>query len=297
MGSDLTDSLLAIADHLYGLPAAEFTAARDAAAKEHRGTARELADAIRALRKPTAPAAVLNLLVRRDPAQVDQVLAVGEALREAAETLSGADLRALTKQRRQLTAAVTARARALASEHGQRVSEAVAEQVEATLTAAMIDAQAAIALRTGLLLTALRSTGLDPSDLSSSVAIPDVADFAPSPIEAPAPPQLRVVPDPDAVAKRRATAATALAEAEETLSEARAAVVSAEDEVENLEARSLQLQAEIDELRRRLEEHENEQDETDADLDDARAQVRSARADLSVAEAARTRAARHLEDL
>lgn len=293
----MTDSLLRIADRLYGLPAAEFTAARDAAVKEHRASDRELAEAIRGLRKPTAPAAVLNLLVRRDPAQVDQVLAVGEALREAQETLSGADLRALTKQRRQLTAAVTARARALAGEHGQRVSDSVAEQVEATLTAAMIDAQAAIALRTGLLLTALSSTGLGVSDLTASVAVPDAVDFAPSPIEPPAPPQLRVVPDPDAVAKRRVAVEAAVAEAAETLAEARSALADVEDEVATLEARSLQLQAEIDELRRQLSEHESEQDQTDADLDEAREQVRTARAEVSAADSAHQRALRQLDDL
>lgn len=293
----MTESLLGIADRLYGLPLGEFTAARDAAVKEHRGTDRELAVAIRALRKPTLPAAVVNLLVRRDPAQVDQVLAVGEALREAQATLSGADLRALTKQRRQLTAAVTSRARALANEHGQRVTESVADQIEATLTAAMIDPHAAEALRTGLLVAALSSTGLDDADLTAAVAIADAVDFSPTPLAAPAPPQLRVVPDPDAVSKRRAAAEEALADAESEVAEAREAAEAADGEVDMLEARSLQLQAEIDELRRQLEEHESEQDETDADLDGARAQLRTARADLAAAESARDRAARHLREL
>lgn len=297
MGAGLTDSLLSIADRLYGLPLGEFTAARDAAVKEHRGSDRPLADAIRALRKPTLAAAVVNLLVRRDPAQVDQVLAVGEALREAQATLSGTELRALTKQRRQLTAAVTSRARGLAGEHGQRVTDPVADQIEATLTAAMIDAHAAEALRTGLLVTALSSTGLDDADLTAAVAVADAVDFSPTPLAAPAPPQLRVVPDPDALSKRRVAAEEALADADADVTEAQQAATAAADEVDTLEARSLQLQAEIDELRRRLEEHESEQDEIDAELDDARAQLRTARSDLSAAQTARERAERHLRGL
>src|SRR3954469_11010115 len=129
--------LLEIADELYGLSLAEFTPARDARAKSLKGT--ELAGPVKALRKPSLAAWVVNLLVRRDAAQIEQVLAVGAALREAQSSMSADELRALTRQRRQLTAAVTTQARRLAREEGTRVTEAVAEQVEATLTAAMVD--------------------------------------------------------------------------------------------------------------------------------------------------------------
>ena len=54
---------------------------------------------------------VVNLLVRREAEQVEQVLGVGAALREAQANMAGDELRALTRQRRQLTAAVTTRAR------------------------------------------------------------------------------------------------------------------------------------------------------------------------------------------
>ncbi len=129
--------LLEIADELYALPLADFTPARDAKAKELKGT--DLAARVKAFKKPSLAAWVVNLLVRHETEQVEQVLAVGAALREAQASMSGDELRALTRQRRQLTAAVTTRARALAREHGQKVTEAVADQVEATLTAAMVD--------------------------------------------------------------------------------------------------------------------------------------------------------------
>ena len=79
--ADVQRDLLGVADELYGLAAREFTPARDARAKELKGT--DLGHAVKALKKPSLAAWVVNLLVRRDTEQVDQVLAVGEALREA----------------------------------------------------------------------------------------------------------------------------------------------------------------------------------------------------------------------
>ena len=72
--------------------------------------------------------------MRRETEQIDQVLTVAESLRAAAEALDGAELRALTKQRRQLTSALTTRARQLAREHGTRLTQAVADQVEGRST-------------------------------------------------------------------------------------------------------------------------------------------------------------------
>ncbi len=113
---------------------------------------------------------VVNLFVRRESAQVEQVIAVGTALREAQEGMDGAELRALTKQRRQLTSAVTQQARSLAKDEGVKVTQAVADQVEATLTAVMLDPACAQAVRSGLLTAALSSTGVDTSDVAGSVA-------------------------------------------------------------------------------------------------------------------------------
>ena len=162
--------LLDIADELYGLPLADFTPARDARVKQLKGT--DLAKQVKALRKPSMAAWVVNLLVRRETEQVDQVLSVGEALREAQASMSGDALRELTKQRRQLTAAVTTQARRTAREEGTKVTDAVADQVEATLTAAMVDADCAKAVRSGMLVSALTTTGLDPADVAGAIAVP-----------------------------------------------------------------------------------------------------------------------------
>jgi hypothetical protein len=266
----VTDPLLDLADGLYALTLADFTPARDALVKEHKAD-KQLAGRIKALKKPSLAAWVVNLLVRRDAGQVEQVLQVGTALREAQANLDGEELRALTKQRRQLTAAVTTQARGLAREEGVKVTQAVADQVESTLTAAMVDEGAAQAVRSGLLVAALEATGVGEVDVAPALAVPEALGFTaaarePEPVGRP---ELRVVPDPEADAKavRAAEERVEAARAEEA--EAREAADAAAAEVEQLQARSLQLQAELDELRRKISELESAQEENDDELSDA----------------------------
>ena len=244
----MTDELLAVADELYSLPLERFTPARDALVKERKAD-KELAAAVKGLKKPSVAAWVVNLFVRREAAQVEQVIAVGAALREAQEGMDGAELRALTRQRRQLTSAVTQQARALAAEEGVKVTQAVADQVEATLTAAMLDPECARAVRSGQLLGALRSTGVDSVDVAAAVASPEALGFAASPTSAAPvpPPDLHVVPD-DEGALARERAEEELEAAEAVVAEAEGRLTSAGEAVDELQARSLQVQAEIDEL-------------------------------------------------
>ena len=265
----MTDQLLEIADELYGLPQDEFTPARDARAKELRAE-KELAAAVKRLKKPSVAAWVVNLFVRRASDQVEQVIAVGTALREAQDGMDGAELRALTRQRRQLTSAVTQQARTLAGDEGVKVTQSVADQVEATLTAAMLDPECAKAVRSGLLTAALSSTGVDSVDLVGAVAVPEALGFTATPTsgEEPSPPDLHVVPG-DESARLREEAETALAAAQETVDETGPALAEATTAVEELQARSLQLQSEIDEVKRKLSELEASAEETDEELEEA----------------------------
>src|SRR4051794_13046377 len=215
----MAEELLEIADELYALSLPDFTPARDAKVKELKGT--DLAAPVKALKKPSLAAWVVNLLVRHETEQVDQVLDVGAALRAAQEAMSGDELRQLTRQRRQVTAAVTTQARRLAREQGQKVTEAVAGQVEATLTAAMVDEDCGKAVRSGMLLTPLEATGVDAVDLDRAVAVPEALGFVAKAREsAPAKPDLRVVPDPDRDEKALAAAREALEDAEQEVSDA-----------------------------------------------------------------------------
>jgi len=289
--------LLEIADELYALPLVEFTPARDARAKELKGE--DVGTQVKALRKPSTAAWVVNLLVRREAEQVDQLVTVGEALREAQASMSGDDLRALTKQRRQLTAAVTQQARSLAVDEGVKVTQAVADQVEATLTAAMVDEDCGRAVRSGLLVAALSTTGIDEIELATAVAVPEALGFTATPREAaaPAPPDLHVVPDPDADKKARAAAQERLDAAEDALGEARSAHDESVAEVEKLEARSMQVQAQVDELKRRLAELEETAEGIDDELGDAEDAKAEARAALRSATQDRDAAAKALDRL
>lgn len=305
----MTDTLLDIADALYAEALGDFTPARDARAKELKAAGEtELAREVKALRKASLAAWVVDLLVRREAEQVEQVLSMGAALRDAQAQMSGEDLRALTRQRRQLTAAITQQARSLANQEGVKVTQSVADQVEATLTAAMVDERCGLAVRSGLLVAALSATGVDEVDVAAAVAVPDALGFEPTPRpaseaggEGPAAgggrPDLHVVPDPDAQAKARAAAQEALDEAEEQVVEARAAYDDAGVDVERLQARQLQLEAEIDELKRRIAALEETYDEVDDELGDVETVQAEALASLEEATAERDAAAAEVDRL
>lgn len=266
--------LLELVDPLYAIPATEFTATRDAlvAALRADPATRDLAARVKALRKPSTAAWVLNHLVRRESEQVTQILSVAEALRGAQQAMDGDELRALTKQRRQLTAAVTTRARALAAEVGHPVSGAVAEQVEATLTAALLDSGAADALRSGLLVQGLAAVGMTATDAVAAVAVPEALGHrsAAAPV---ADLRLRVVKDPGAdqrtLARERTRLAATLEAAERALDQARSTDESRRSKVAILQAEVLHHQAEADELRRRLSSIEETVERLDDDIADA----------------------------
>ncbi|MDQ1698584.1 MAG: hypothetical protein QOG34_447 [Frankiaceae bacterium] len=135
-----------IADELYGLPPDEFTKARDDAARA--ATDPVTAKAIKALRKPTVPAHVVNRLVRERPVDVDELLALGEQLR-AAMAGGGGDVRQLTEHRRALVGSLVPAG----------LPAAVQSEVTATLEAATADPELAAAVRAGHLVKPLRYTG------------------------------------------------------------------------------------------------------------------------------------------
>lgn len=293
--SRTADRVLEVADELYGLPLPEFTPTRDARAKEMRAEDKQAAAAVKALRKPSAAGWVVNLLVRRETEQVDQVLAVGAGLRDAQEQMDAGGLRELTRQRRQLTAAVTHIARRLAGEAGHRVSDSVAEQVEATLTAAMVSADAAEAVRSGLLVAAMSSTGVDEVDVAAAVALPEALGFSATPRTAPeprgesepGPPTLHVVRDPDADRKALEEARARLDEAQAVLDTESRGQADATAEVTRLEAEAMQSEAELTELRSKLAEAEEYAEQVEAQLAEAE-DARTAAAD-AVREAAAER--------
>lgn len=160
-----------VAGELYAAAPGDFIAKRNAAAADaDRPTAKQ----IKALRKPSASAAAINALVREHPDLVSGVLDIGTRMRDAFASRDRAEIRSLTQERQRMLQRAT---------EGLDLSPAVQREVEETLQAAVIDPAAAAAVRSGLLLRALESTGLEQVDVSDAVALPvDIEDFpAPAP--------------------------------------------------------------------------------------------------------------------
>jgi hypothetical protein len=159
-----------VTDALYGLPPGEFTAARNRAAEEAKGGGdRPLAERVRALRRPTAAAYALNLLVRGHPDLVEQLLELGKGLRDAQAQLQGTRLRELAAQRTALVRAVAEQARREAAASGQPVGNQAADELEQTLRAVLADEEAADEFAAGRLTHAL-TPGSTLPDLPAGAA-------------------------------------------------------------------------------------------------------------------------------
>jgi hypothetical protein len=196
------------AEDLYRLAPEDFTAARDAAAKQARADGdREAAAALKALRRPTVSAWLLNHLVHAEPELVEQLLQLGPGLAQAQAGRDAAALRTLGEQRRQLVGAVVGRAVELA---GRPVAAAVRDEVASTLEAGLADAGSADAVRTGRLVRALSYAGFGEVDLVDAVAPPSPATTTPEPART----------KPDLQAKRLAEAEAAALDAAGRLDDA-----------------------------------------------------------------------------
>lgn len=242
------------------------------------------------LPKPSASAWLINLLSARRSAEIDQIVELGSAMREAEKDLAAADLRLLGKQRLLLIRSIARLGRDLAAEAGHRISAAALAEVEQTLQAAMSDQAAADAVRSGRLVRALSSNGIDPVDLDGAVAAPSVV------VPRTERPVLR--PVEDAAAGRR------LAEAEEREEQARATAAAAEDLRRDLRVRRtalaerrLELTTERAGLADRLADLDRELAAADRDDDALARSAASADHDADVAGRAAERARERLATL
>jgi len=174
--------VLAIAEALYGRPLAEFIEQRTAAV---RGLDTSVAAPVRALRKPSPAAWLVDQLVRADAADVDGAIDLGVQLQHAQAEGDSDRIRELSRRHRDEVRRLTERAREIAGSSAVKASAAVLDEVAQTVSAAMSDAGAAAAVRSGLLVRSLRSTGFEPVEVDDALAltglpIPEPADFASS---------------------------------------------------------------------------------------------------------------------
>jgi hypothetical protein len=146
---------------MYAAPPDGFVAARDAAV----AAAREAGQAQRAreiakLRKPTVAAWVVNLLAIRRSDLVDELVDLAAAMRSAQRQLKGDQLRELSAQRREAVNGLLREAVKLAGEADPRNRGKLPQgEVEATLNAAMSDAEVAEQVRSGRLIKAATYAG------------------------------------------------------------------------------------------------------------------------------------------
>ena len=157
--------------------AARARAAGDAAA----------AKKIAGLRKPTRSAWVLNQLARSAPAGASQLAELGAEFRAAQQSLDGAAIRELSVRRRKLIDSLARQAFTMAGE--QAPSAALADEVTATLGAALADPQIAGQLQAGTLERAVRSDGLGPPEAPSMTPVtpPSGKGRSPASTDQPAP--------------------------------------------------------------------------------------------------------------
>jgi hypothetical protein len=232
-------SLTDIADELYGLTPAEFTAARNAVVREVKDAAdAELAARVQALRKPSPAAWAVNLLARSRPEELAQLAELGAVMREAQHELDREQLAALTRQRRALVAALARSAAELATEARHNLTAGTLEEVSQTLQSALGDPSAASAVLSGRLIRPLEGTGVEAVDLTDAVAAPDASMMsAPRPAAHRAP-------------VRDLAAARAAKEAEKRAADAEAEARSIERRIEQEDA----TRARLDERLAQLEE-------------------------------------------
>jgi hypothetical protein len=197
-----------VARELYGAPPGEFVAARDEHVRQAKAAGdRALASALRALRRPTQSAWLVNQLVRQRRALVDELIEVGAEFR--GERLTRQRLHELSERRRELLHRLQAEAQRLGAEAGVPLSADRAGEVEATLAAAVADSDLAEQVRGGRLSTALSYSGLGPElQLAPDAAPPP----APSPVSAGAGADEAAVPA-DGEPARRSTAGPARGDA------------------------------------------------------------------------------------
>ncbi|MCC9206352.1 hypothetical protein [Arthrobacter sp. zg-Y769] len=285
---------------LYALLPSEFTAARNSrAADAARAGDKELAKRIKALPKPSTAAWLVNLLADRRREDLEQVLELGAALREAQEDLDQKQLRRLSTERQRLLRAIVREARSLAAELDHPVSESLAAEAEQTLWAAMTDPSAADAVASGQLVRSLAASGWEEVDLDGAVADPDSVPHGAGGRSGTRPLSGRGAAGQDkdagqdtaAVRRRQAEAQRAVRKAQAELEEAangerqaQEALDAAQQQVDESAGRRDELTDEIDELRERIRQLEREVAAVDRrsgklerERDNARRAARSAR--------------------
>lgn len=268
-----------IADSLYGLPPEEFTAARTQYENEAKAAGdRDAAARIHAMGKPSVTAWLANQLAREHRDELQPLLELGAALRDATRNLAGDQLRTLSRQQHQLVYALVLQARQLARAADRSVSDDAARGLEETLHAALADEHAASLLLAGRLTNALHSSGLDSALAGTATnVVPLQRKDSRSSSENSGRRQPRE--------QERRRAEQDLAEAQRALADATAALNNARGLAADADQAAATAQERIDELRQQLEEATSAASDTDRRREEHKRALRLA--ELAVRDAER----------
>lgn len=140
VGMSEPTGLHAVSDELYGIPPADFVARRDELAKQARADGdRDLAAAIKALRRPTVGAWYLNLASRSGLTSLRELLELGKQLRETQAAGDFAAMRDLAGRRGPLVNRVLRDLTAHLAQVGVKTTPAGLDEARTTLGAALAD--------------------------------------------------------------------------------------------------------------------------------------------------------------
>ncbi|GAA4864145.1 hypothetical protein [Saccharopolyspora rosea] len=246
----------------------------------------ELAERVRALRKPTTAAWAVNLLAVEEADRLAELLDLGDRLRAAQRDLRGAELRDLAAQRSRALAELTDRAAALAADRGHPLAESARRQVEQTLTAALSDPEAGARVRAAALEKPLEYSGFGLDELSVE-AIRRAAEQPPERTrgtrtrtgtrrdEETARKRSRQAERERRAAREQADkAAESLREADEALERAERARRAADDRREELRERLRHAEAELRQQRREVKAAREHRERAQREVDAAERELR-----------------------
>ena len=276
--SELETAILAV----YRGPLEEFVSRRDALAKQLRAAKRrEDADRVKALRKPSRTAWVLDHIVHEDPASIEQLAAAIDA---GQGVQSAADVRLALETVRAAVRAVAAACARVAIRAGQPID---ANALVPAVHAVMGDASAFDDLRAGRLVEVPEGGGLD-----LLTAIATIAPSSPQSQQSPSTPIAPRSPEPTRAApvaqptkkeveQREAERAIA---ARVDLRRAETALAAAREQSEHAEQSIRNAQAQLDASERALLQAEAAAQARRADLERARRDAETAAARVRDAE-------------
>jgi hypothetical protein len=270
-------------DQLWSVPPEKFVAARNAAIAELRaaGDAKSAA-ALKAVKRPSPSAWLVNALVRGAPKEIDAIFRAGDALIAAqGRVLGGADpdeMHAAMRGVREAIGRAMSRARAILAEHGRKPTADLNRRVMYTLRSASLDRRLRDVVLAGRLTSdpsvdeveALAEVRVPPRVAQKRVAKKKAAKKAEKP---------RV----DRAAKQRAQREERAAKQAKAREERETKQRAAREARDRLRAEAAEAAAAADEARRAVARAETEERRARAAAEEAKREVQRARRALTTA--------------